>query len=134
MEADGNEDDVTIKLFDILVRQEEALKDSRNPNYSEREKNSRFAESEKLKAQFERLAKEAEGIPAKRNASKGAAYALAYQYLTEYPDGSITVIKGDIPSLLSYARKSIPEIQTQHGKLETDGVTSALSKLDVPGA
>lgn len=120
------ETELVIEMFSVLVEQEKAQDGSRNPNYSHREKNRLDAESEKLKAKFQRLAKKAEGETEIRKISKGAVYALAELYLDKYyPAGSLTVDSGDIPSLFKFARLIERDgglTDTTYGELEIESV------------
>lgn len=121
------EDDISIQMFNVLVQKEIAVNASRDPNRSMRERNRRDAEAEKLAAQFERLAKIAEGETLTREKPKGEAYSLAEYYLQRYPEGSLKVSKEGVPSLMAFARTLVDLdendlIVTNSGKLEVESV------------
>lgn len=121
------ETELAIELFDLEIRREIAEQASRDPNRSMRERNRRDAEAEKLAAQFERLAKIAEGETLTREKPKGEAYSLAEYYLQRYPDGSLKVSKEGVPSMMAFARTLVDldvndMIVTNSGKLEVESV------------
>jgi hypothetical protein len=89
-----------------------------------------YANSKKLKAKFERLAKQAEGETLPKSKPKEEAYSIAEFYLTEFPEGSFRVTRGDTPSMFDYVRRvkrGYKEdeclITTCSGKLEIEEVT-----------
>jgi hypothetical protein len=122
------ESEVAIELFNILIEQEQAHKDSQNLNFSQIEKDLLFKKSEKLKKEFERLANKADGISEVRTSTKGAAYSLAQYYLNEYPTGSLTVTRTVVPSLFKFSKELETKIiETQSGPLEIERVNGKTS-------
>jgi hypothetical protein len=119
IKAEDNESEIAIELFNLLVEQEQALMDSRDPHRSAGEKEALYQKSEKLRKKFEQLADQTEGKVQRRRSSKGEAYCLAAYYLQQYPGGSVTVHDESTPSLIQFARKHEDQtIDSLSGPLE----------------
>ncbi len=135
MVSPEEETELAVEMFNVLVEQEKAQDGSRNPSYSQREKNRLDAESEKLQSKFNRLAKKTKGEAEVRKASKGAAYSLAQYYLSKYyPSGSMTENKDDIPSLFKFARALVGQtITTPFGPIEIESVYNFVIEMGING-
>jgi hypothetical protein len=108
--------------------------DSRDPHRSAGEKEALYQKSEKLRKKFEQLADQTEGKAQRRQSSKGAAYSLAEFYLNKYPAGSVTVTKGEVPSLIKFSRDSEDEnIVTPSGQLEIGTCSNDYVELAMNG-
>lgn len=131
--AEDSEAEIAIELFNLLVEGQQAKIDSRDPHRSGVEKDALFQQSVKLERKFAQLADQVEGKAKSRKSSKGSAYCLAAYYLSQYPNGSVTVTKNETPSLVSFATSkkdemiSLPLDRLEIGRCHGGGFELALN-------
>lgn len=119
VKTEDDETEIAIELFCLLVEQEQALLDSRDPNRSASEKVELYKKSEHLRKKFEQLADKTEGKVQRRKKRKEEAFCLAFYYLQQYPCGSVTVQSISTPSLIQFARQHEDKIiDSLYGPLE----------------